>query len=63
MQWRARLLAEGTAVAWLTIDRDDDNVVWFLAHLIEAIRQVRATLAEELVQVLEATVTTPNGSS
>ena len=28
----------GVSVAWLCIDHDDNNVVWFLAHLIEAIR-------------------------
>ena len=52
-QWRKQLSADGIAVAWLAVDHDDNNVVWFLAHLIEAIRQVRPTLAEELVRVLE----------
>jgi serine/threonine-protein kinase PknK len=53
-QWREVLIDEGVAVAWLTIDSDDNNVVWFLAHLIEAVRSVRPTLAEGLQQVLEA---------
>lgn len=52
-QWRDILAGEGTAVAWLSIDPDDDNVVWFLSHLVEAIRQVRPALARELGQVLE----------
>ena len=52
-QWRNVLADEGVAVAWLTVDSDDDNVVWFVAHLIEAIRHVRPSLAEELGQVLE----------
>lgn len=52
-QWRNRLKEDGISVAWLAVDHDDNNVVWFLAHLIEAIRQVRSTLAEELVRVLE----------
>lgn len=43
----------GTSVAWLAIDRDDNNVVWFLAHVLEAIRQVRPALAEELARALE----------
>ena len=51
-QWSATLAAEGVAVCWLTIDRDDNNVVWFLAHLIEALRPARPTLAAELGQVL-----------
>ena len=53
-QWREVLVEEGVTVAWLTIDSDDNNVVWFLAHLIEAVRSVRPTLAEGLRQALEA---------
>jgi serine/threonine-protein kinase PknK len=52
-QWREELSSEGTAVAWLTIDDDDNNEVWFLAHLLEAVRRVRPALAESLGQVLE----------
>ena len=47
-QWREVLVHEGVTVAWLSIDSDDNNVVWFLAHLIEAVRTVRPTLAEGL---------------
>jgi serine/threonine-protein kinase PknK len=52
-QWRAVLADEGVTVAWLTIDSDDNNVVSFLAHLIEAVRSVRPTLAQDLRQALE----------
>ncbi|MFI6865339.1 protein kinase [Nocardia sp. NPDC050406] len=52
-QWCAALAAEGVSVAWLTVDSDDDNVVWFLSHLIEAIRAVRPALATELGDLLE----------
>ena len=52
-QWAKLLTAEGVAVAWLTVDHDDNNVVWFLSHLIEAIRAVTPTLATELADVLE----------
>ena len=52
-QWARLLTAEGVAVAWLTVDHDDNNVVWFLAHLIEAIRTVTPVLAIELGEVLE----------
>jgi serine/threonine-protein kinase PknK len=55
-QWRDVLAGEGIAVAWLTVDEDDDNVVWFLSHLIEAIRRIRPVLAEDLGQVLAAHV-------
>jgi ATP/maltotriose-dependent transcriptional regulator MalT len=53
IEWRYQLDSEGVAVAWLNVDHDDNNVVWFLAHLIEAIRQVRPTLAQELGQALD----------
>jgi serine/threonine-protein kinase PknK len=52
-QWREELTREGVAVAWLTIDDDDNNEVWFLVHVLEAIRRVRPALAESLCQVLE----------
>ncbi|MGV9864885.1 protein kinase domain-containing protein [Rhodococcus koreensis] len=52
-QWRDVLVAEGVAVAWMSIDRDDDNVVWFLAHLVEAIRQVRPDGVRDLGEILE----------
>nr|WP_221332982.1 serine/threonine-protein kinase [Nocardia transvalensis] len=52
-QWCGALAAESTAVAWLTVDHDDNNVVWFLSHLIEAVRVVRPALARELGDLLE----------
>ncbi|MFE7798285.1 protein kinase [Nocardia sp. NPDC057440] len=52
-QWRAELTEGGVAVAWIGVDRDDDNEIWFLAHLIEAIRRVRPDIGEGLDQVLE----------
>ncbi|MGW0250873.1 protein kinase domain-containing protein [Nocardia goodfellowii] len=52
-QWRAELVAGGVPVAWLGVGRDDDNEVWFLAHLIEAIRRVRPDIGLGLDQVLE----------
>lgn len=52
-QWAKLLAADGVAVAWLTVDHDDNNVVWFLSHLIEAIRAVTPVLASDLGDVLE----------
>jgi ATP/maltotriose-dependent transcriptional regulator MalT len=52
-QWAKVLTAEGVALAWLTVDHDDNNVVWFVSHLIEAIRAVTPALATELGEVLE----------
>jgi serine/threonine-protein kinase PknK len=51
--WGRLLAADGVAVAWLTVDHDDNNVVWFLSHLIEAIRAVTPALATELGELLE----------
>ncbi len=53
-QWRAELTSAGVAVGWLTVDSDDNNAVWFLAHVLEAIRRIRPTLAASLGEVLEA---------
>ncbi|MDT5225420.1 MAG: serine/threonine-protein kinase PknK [Mycobacterium sp.] len=52
-QWREELSRGGVAVAWLTVDDDDNNVVWFLTHLLESIRRVRPALAESLGHVLD----------
>ena len=52
VQWRYALDRDGVPVAWLNVDRDDNNVVWFLTHLVEAIRQVRPALVGELGQAL-----------
>ncbi|WP_414689645.1 protein kinase domain-containing protein [Nocardia sp.] len=52
-QWRAELAARGTPVAWISLDRYDDNEVWFLAHLLQAIHRVRPEIGIGLEQVLE----------
>ncbi|MBF6333296.1 serine/threonine-protein kinase [Nocardia transvalensis] len=52
-QWRAELTERGVAVAWIGIDHDDDNEVWFLAHLVQAIRRVCPDIGAGLEQVLE----------
>jgi ATP/maltotriose-dependent transcriptional regulator MalT len=38
-QWGEQLARDGVTVAWLTVDANDNNVVWFLANLVEAIRR------------------------
>ncbi|MFD4470111.1 protein kinase [Rhodococcus sp. NPDC058505] len=52
-QWSGTLHDAGVTVAWLTVAPDDDNVAWFLAHLIEAIGRAAPHLSEELGQALE----------
>ncbi|MCX4092978.1 serine/threonine-protein kinase [Nocardia sp. alder85J] len=53
IQWAHELRSAGVPVAWLTADEDDDDLVWFLSHLIEALRRVRPELARELGALLE----------
>ncbi|HEY5856033.1 MAG TPA: protein kinase [Aldersonia sp.] len=52
-QWRDTLIAEGVPVAWLSIDHDDNNVVWFLTHLLEALHLVAPSVVASSAQVLE----------
>ncbi|WP_433191873.1 protein kinase domain-containing protein [Nocardia sp. CA-107356] len=52
-QWVDVLKADGIPVAWLSVVADDNNVVWFLTHLVEALRLARPALAGELAQILE----------
>jgi ATP/maltotriose-dependent transcriptional regulator MalT len=49
-QWGHTLTGGGLKGAWLAIDSDDNNVAWFLAHLIEAIRRTMPDLADTLQQ-------------
>ena len=52
-QWRDELARDGVAVGWLTVDDDDNNAVWFIAHMLESLRRVHPELAASLGQVLE----------
>jgi ATP/maltotriose-dependent transcriptional regulator MalT len=52
-QWGETLTRQGVKGAWLAIDSDDNNPVWFLAHLIEAIRRTMPDLADVLQQEFE----------
>jgi serine/threonine-protein kinase/serine/threonine-protein kinase PknK len=52
-QWGQILTQQGMKGAWLAIDSDDNNAVWFLAHLIEAIRRTMPELADTLHQEFE----------
>ena len=61
-QWGQVLAAERVPVAWLSVDHDDNNVVWFLAHLIEAIRRVRPALARSRPRCSRNTATRPNNT-
>jgi ATP/maltotriose-dependent transcriptional regulator MalT len=52
-QWGEELAHDGVTVAWLTVDDNDNNLVWFLANLVEAIRRADPAVAHDLGDVLE----------
>jgi ATP/maltotriose-dependent transcriptional regulator MalT len=52
-QWQEELARDGVTVAWLTVDDNDNNLVWFLANLVEAIRRADPAVARDLGDVLE----------
>jgi len=52
-QWGEELAGEGVNVAWLNIDDNDNNLVWFLANLVEAIRRANSEVADDLPAVIE----------
>ncbi|MFE2995748.1 protein kinase [Nocardia sp. NPDC059246] len=52
-QWADRIASEGVRVGWLSVDLDDNNVVWFLSHLIRAIHHANPDVATGLAQILE----------
>lgn len=53
VQWQRVLRDEGVSVTWLSLDRDDADLAWFVSHLVEAVRRVDPTLPAELVDLLE----------
>ncbi|MBY8863406.1 hypothetical protein K7711_43545 [Nocardia sp. CA2R105] len=52
-QWADDLAFEGVRVAWLSVDHDDVNVVWFMSHVIDANRGLHPDVAADLAQILE----------
>ncbi|MFF0454068.1 protein kinase [Nocardia africana] len=52
-QWGQRMVDRGVPACWLNIDDDDNNPVWFLLHLIEAVGRARPALTTELLRVVE----------
>jgi ATP/maltotriose-dependent transcriptional regulator MalT len=52
-QWVKTLTKQRVKTAWLSVDSDDNNAVWFLARLIEAVRRTMPVLADTLQQEFE----------
>ncbi|MDA8385536.1 MAG: hypothetical protein M0Z88_04650 [Actinomycetota bacterium] len=53
VQWQRILRADDTPVAWLSLDRDDNDSAWFVSHVVEAMRKVEPKLSAELVELLD----------
>ncbi|NMO01620.1 protein kinase [Gordonia sp. TBRC 11910] len=52
-QWAEALMDDGVTVAWLTVDDDDNNQVWFLAHIIQSLTRSDPRLTDGLADLLE----------
>lgn len=53
-QWAQQLTeGQGTLVGWLNADSDDNNVAWFVAHVLEAIERSRPSMVADLGRVIE----------
>ena len=52
-QWQRTLRREGAPVAWLSLDRDDDDPSWFLVRLIEAVHRAAPALAPDTYGLAE----------
>lgn len=54
LQWQRKLRAQGVPVAWISIDRDDNDGLVFLGKLVDSVRRVAPTLGgESLGDLLE----------
>jgi serine/threonine-protein kinase PknK len=53
LQWLRVLRDEGVTTAWVSLERQDNDVVSFLGSLIEAARRIEPTLGAHLANLLE----------
>ncbi|MPY99134.1 MAG: LuxR family transcriptional regulator [Actinophytocola sp.] len=53
VQWERVLRHERFPVAWLSLDRDDNDALWFLARLIEAVHRIAPALAPATYDLVE----------
>lgn len=52
-QWVAQLAEADFAIAWFSLDRDDNNTIWFMSHLIESLLKAGSKLDPHLLQLLQ----------
>lgn len=53
VQWRDTLRQAGLAVAWLSLDEGDNDLVRFLSYVVEGLGNEEPSLAMDLISVLE----------
>jgi ATP/maltotriose-dependent transcriptional regulator MalT len=53
-RWHARLLERGVSCAWLSLDKDDNDVARFLRHLIAALQAASADIGRDVAEDLMA---------
>jgi LuxR family maltose regulon positive regulatory protein len=63
MQWARRLQERGAKVAWLSLDRDDDEIARFLSYLLAAIHAVCPRIGENAIALLHSSPSPPVKSS
>lgn len=54
VQWRQALIESGVRVAWLSLDKEDDELERCLFYIVEAIRCVEPSIAVDAMSLLEA---------
>ena len=63
LQWARRLQGGYAKVAWLSLDRDDDEVARFLYYLIAAVHAVCPSIGETSIALLNSSPSPPVKSS
>src|SRR5262245_18178688 len=63
LQWARRLQGRGATVAWLSLDRDDDEIARFLFYLMAAIHAVCTRIGENSIALLNSSPSPPVKSS
>ncbi|TXH36247.1 MAG: hypothetical protein E6Q98_12285 [Rhodospirillaceae bacterium] len=62
LQWAQRLTQEGSRIAWLSLDADDDEVRRFLCYLIAALQTVDADIGKSALALLRSSPVLPTDS-
>lgn len=52
-QWVGELAHAGYAVAWFSLDWDDNNTIWFMSHLLESLLKAGVELDTQILRLLQ----------